>query len=279
MRINGFEQIKAFYSWTFDNQDKQIKPQHISLYLFLLNQNNRANWVEYFKCPYDLAMTGSCIGSKKTYYNCLNDLQDWGLIEYKKGSNNWKAPVIKLEVLKYTSTVPLSEPLPTQVPTLLPTQLGTHKYKLITDNIKLVKENIEKWINDSLDHKQKTVNIPFDEFWDLYGKKKDTKKCREKWAKLKDSERQEIIDTLPAYVSRFKTEGNKYQKNPLTYLNGRCWEDDVELTPQQKPISERMNQSTYFGKWMMINGITDPTAMTREQKIEMLNNYNNDVEI
>ena len=25
MRINGFTQIKAFYSWTFSNQDKRVK--------------------------------------------------------------------------------------------------------------------------------------------------------------------------------------------------------------------------------------------------------------
>ena len=37
----GFEQIKSFYSWVFNNPDK-VKPTHISLYLFLLNQNNRS---------------------------------------------------------------------------------------------------------------------------------------------------------------------------------------------------------------------------------------------
>ena len=145
MRINGFEQIKSFYSWCFDNQDKNIKPQHISLYLFLLNQNNRNNWIEWFKCPYDLAMTGSCIGSKRTYYNCLNDLKEWKLINYKKGVNNWKAPVIKLEVLKRTSTVPQSEPVPIQADTPLP----IHIYKLITSNYVTVVENLERWISET----------------------------------------------------------------------------------------------------------------------------------
>lgn len=145
MRINGFEQIKAFYSWTFSNQEKGIKPQHVSLYLFLLNQNNRNNWVEWFKCPFDLAMTGSCISSKKTYYKCLNDLQDWRLIKYKKGANNWKAPLIKLEVLKDTSTVPQSK----QVVKQLDEQLSTHIYKLITDNYELIEDNLESWINNS----------------------------------------------------------------------------------------------------------------------------------
>jgi len=64
--MNGFEQIKSFYSWVFNNPDK-VRPTHISLYLFLLNQNNRAMWVEWFKCPYDLAMQGACIGNKNNY--------------------------------------------------------------------------------------------------------------------------------------------------------------------------------------------------------------------
>jgi hypothetical protein len=148
MRINGFTQIKAFYSWTFSHQEKQIKPQHISLYLFLLNQNNRNNWIEWFKCPFDLAMTGSCISSKKTYYKCLNELQEWKLIQYQKGSNNWKAPLIKIEVLKDASTVPQSEPQVLQADEPLLTLLPTHIYKLITDNIERVSKHLPQWISN-----------------------------------------------------------------------------------------------------------------------------------
>lgn len=146
-RINGFEQIKAFYSWVFNNADKRVTPQHISLYLFLINQANRNNWVEWFKCPFDLAMTGACIGNKKTYYSCLTNLVEWNLIQYQKGANEWKAPLIKLEVLKSTSsdtaTVPLPEPLPTPQHIPLPTTLPTHIYKLLTNNLKRITDNIE----------------------------------------------------------------------------------------------------------------------------------------
>jgi len=70
-RIDGFKQIESFYEWVFNNPDK-ARPTHISLYLFLWNQGNRSNWVEWFKCPYDLAMHGSCIGNNKTYYKCYD---------------------------------------------------------------------------------------------------------------------------------------------------------------------------------------------------------------
>ncbi len=138
-RINGFDQIKAFYSIVFE-QKYEIRPQHISLYVFLINQNNRNNWVEWFKCPFDLAMAGACIGNKKTYYKCLSDLQDWGLIKYEKGINDYKAPKIKIEVLNCTSTdtstVPQSEPLPIPQPIPQPTPQDTHIYKPITNKPK-----------------------------------------------------------------------------------------------------------------------------------------------
>jgi hypothetical protein len=165
-RINGFCQIKAFYSWLFANQDKGVSSNDISLYMFLINQNNRNNWAEWFKCPFDLAMTGASIGNKKTYYNCLVKLNDLGLIEYKKGVNNWKAPLIKIVILYDELNVPLSEivdvqnststryssvpqhgtqptPLPIPQPTPLPTTQGR-----ININNKQVTENKKQKTNN-----------------------------------------------------------------------------------------------------------------------------------
>jgi len=146
-RINGFDQIKSFYSWLFNNQDKNINTSHVSLYLFLINQNNRSNWVEWFKLPYDLGMAGSCIGSRNTYYKCLKDLQEWKLIEYQKGTNNYKAPIIKLCLFKNEHLieqvpVPQSEPLTEHLPIPLTEPLTEHIYKLLTDNLKLITDNL-----------------------------------------------------------------------------------------------------------------------------------------
>jgi hypothetical protein len=170
--MNGFEQIKSFYSWVFNNPDK-IRPTHISLYLFLLNQNNRAMWVEWFKCPYDLAMQGACIGNKNTYYKCLDELVLYGLIEYKKGINNYKAPLIKLirlydsEPLTEQVSVPQSEPQTVPQTEPLTVLLNKNIYKLITDNYKLINSNNKIVCNflNNLSLNVDNKNIPtFEEF-------------------------------------------------------------------------------------------------------------------
>lgn len=146
MRINGFEQIKQFYSWVFENQGKGVKSHHISLYMFLWNQNNRCNWVEWFKCPYDTGMTGSGINSKHTYYKVLKELAEWGLIEYKPGKNEHSSPLfslVPLEVQKCTSSVPLPTPLPEPLVIPLLAPLQGRVIKQLTDNIQPITDNMD----------------------------------------------------------------------------------------------------------------------------------------
>lgn len=233
-RINGFEQIKAFYSWVFNNAKERVTPQHISLYLFLINQNNRSNWVEWFKVPFDLGMAGACIGNKKTYYSCLNDLVLWELIEYEKGTNEYKAPLIKLVVLKSTShdtaNVPLPEPLLQPQGTTLPIPLPTHIYKLITDNLQLITDNEKEFcdlIKKLNDRKiSVSINIPFNIFWDLYDKKVGNKeKIENKWNKLTNEDRTRIMEYVPKYKNA--TPDKKYRKNPDTFFNQKSWNDEI----------------------------------------------------
>lgn len=74
---------------------------------------------------------------------------------------------------------------------------------------------------------KKSINIPFDLFWDLYDKKVgDKSRCEKKWIKLKDTERQKIIDTLPDWKKRISEK--QFQPYPETYLNQRRWNDEIE---------------------------------------------------
>lgn len=71
----------------------------------------------------------------------------------------------------------------------------------------------------------KEIEEEFDFFWNLYDKKiGDKTKLLKKWAKLKQSEKDKIFETLPKYVA--STE-KKYRKNPETYLNNEAWNDEI----------------------------------------------------
>lgn len=66
----------------------------------------------------------------------------------------------------------------------------------------------------------------FDEFWNTYGKKVDTKKCKDKFDKLTEKEKEQIKSTINDYIN--STPDIQYRKNPLTYLNGKCWMDEIK---------------------------------------------------
>lgn len=218
LRINGFDQIKFFYSIVFE-QRYEIKPQHISLYIFFINQNNRNNWVEWFKCPYDLAMAGSCIGSKKTYYTCLHDLKEWGFIDYEKGTNEWKSPKIKVEVLKctsaYTSSVPQGEPLP--IP--LPIQSSSINLKPITLNLK------------------QEIALPFSEkfktHWEIWKEYK--------WNEHKQNYRS--LESEQAAVNELVEFGNNSEKTCIEIINksmSKTWKNLFKPDKHDAPIKSNV---------------------------------------
>jgi hypothetical protein len=81
--------------------------------------------------------------------------------------------------------------------------------------------------------------LSFEAFWQAYDKKQDRHKSAQRWDALSDADRQAALDALPAYVAA--TPDRKYRKNPLTWLHGRCWQDEevpttrTELTPAPRP--------------------------------------------
>lgn len=78
------------------------------------------------------------------------------------------------------------------------------------------------------------INQEFEKWWQIYNKKRGKSKCMRKWAQMPKKDRRACIEATPRYVASIT---NKvFQKDPLTYLNGRAWEDEVytEFGEQQK---------------------------------------------
>lgn len=93
---------------------------------------------------------------------------------------------------------------------------------------------------------------PFSEFWDVYDKKSDRAACESKWSKLKDGDKELIMQHVSKYVK--DTPDKKYRKNPLTYLNKKTWLDgtqkDVETFPEGYDKDHRPEDG-YWGKdWL-----------------------------
>lgn len=65
----------------------------------------------------------------------------------------------------------------------------------------------------------------FERFWGIYGKSHDKKKCEAKFKKLTKEQKAKIFATLQAYVD--STPDKRFRKNPLTYLTGECWNDEI----------------------------------------------------
>lgn len=78
----------------------------------------------------------------------------------------------------------------------------------------------------------------FEEWWNAYNKKRGRKKAEAKWNKLSLQEKEACMKATPAYVA--STPDVQYRLDPLTYLNGERWNDEIIQRPnyeQQHAIS------------------------------------------
>ena len=93
----------------------------------------------------------------------------------------------------------------------------------------------------------KVTNDRFAEFWDLYGKKTDSSKCKAKFSRLTKTEIELLFEKLPAYIK--STPDKQYRKNPITWLNGKCWNDEIMQNSQAQSVHTFENQNYQSGRF------------------------------
>lgn len=114
------------------------------------------------------------------------------------------------------------------------TSLSDNSESLSSQTVANVAVSVSDSVSDS-------VIYSFDDFWDQYDKKVDRSKCEKKFGKLKPKDKIAIKDTLSVYIQ--STPEVQYRKNPLTYLNGECWKDEVSI--QNKPTERTHNYKLF----------------------------------
>ena len=82
-----------------------------------------------------------------------------------------------------------------------------------------------------------------------YAKSVAKDKCEAKWNALSNKVREQIMEHLPAYVASTPTK--KFRKDPMTYLNGKGWLDDIivdepGINQQAKPSYSSMNVNAKY---------------------------------
>lgn len=95
----------------------------------------------------------------------------------------------------------------------------------LTTNHKPLTTNQEPLTNLKDNVIEKALNVSFDDFWNLYDKKKDRGKCELKWVRMTDEQRELTMQHLPAYVE--STPDKTFRKDPATYLNNKSWENEI----------------------------------------------------
>jgi len=91
---------------------------------------------------------------------------------------------------------------------------------------------------------EKDTIYSFEKFWNDYGKKKEKFKSSKLYSRIPEKERIKIKEHVPQYV--LSTPEIKFRKNPLTYLNGKCWEDEIEVnagTEREQAERERIKRN------------------------------------
>jgi hypothetical protein len=118
--MNSYLLTRLFYGELEKSEEMQrhCTPHHQALFFRLIQIQNQVGWgVKNFDLPTENTMFYSCIGSYKTYKNCLIDLVQWNLITEISGARNqYQARKISLYTQKWTefTAATIAEPVPVQ---------------------------------------------------------------------------------------------------------------------------------------------------------------------
>ena len=227
--MDYFKLTRAFWDFAFENPEK-IKPNHCALYLFIVEHCNRLGWKKKFGLPTEMTKEAIGIRSYNTYIQTLNELVNFGLIELiEKSKNQYSSNIIAISNFDKA----------------LDKALDKAGAKHATKHSESTQQSICS-INKqyTYNNKQYTIEESFDLFWNLYSKKVEFDKCQKKFFKLKENEINKILEVVENYVQ--STPDKKYRKNPLTWLNGKCWNDVFENLNSE--VKRKYEISNAFGK-------------------------------
>lgn len=109
--MNYIQHLNSFFTWV--QNEKKVKPTEICLYLSLFQEWNRLYFPLSFPIDFNQLKKLCKIQSKTTFYQSLNNLEDYGLIRYKNTSHPYQKSQVTLHAFNKDQQVvrDVSEPI------------------------------------------------------------------------------------------------------------------------------------------------------------------------
>lgn len=228
--MNGYDLSRNWFNFRFENPSK-CRSVHTELYLYIVDLWNRLGQKKEFGLP--TSNTIEMLGiSYNTYKKTLDELIAFGFVILVKDSKNQHhSKIVALSNIDKATDKALDKA------TVKAIDKATDK---ATDTIDK-QRTIEQRTIEQIKKEQSLAR--FQKFWDLYDKKHDLPKCKDKFCKLSEQEQNRILEVVCMYVA--KTPDKQFRKNPLTWLNGKCWLDDYSDV-QVKTINPKPERKQFF---------------------------------
>lgn len=156
------------------------------------------------------------------------DLKSWEKTKKSKSDGGKMGNLKRYHPLLYQKVIDNQITMEEAESEILSSRIHSHtetNHRLLEDTIASVAVNVNDNVNVNVNDIKK-LNISFDDFWDLYDKKKGDKgKVQKKWASLSNKEREKAM----AYIPKYKIErpDKIYRKDPIRYLNDKTFNDEI----------------------------------------------------
>jgi hypothetical protein len=190
-------------------------------------------WKKKFGLPMEMAKEAIGIKNYRTYAKTFYDLIEWGFIELiQKSKNQYSSNIIAIVENAKANT---------EANTIAPTKaldkaLQKHSQKqgqsIVGINKQETRNNEQETITQENDPTIEILeNYPFEEFWELYDKKKGNQGAlRFKWQHIDELDKIKIFDHVKKYKA--SQPDKVFRKDPLNYLNDESWKDEVIFKSQ-----------------------------------------------
>lgn len=114
------------------------------------------------------------------------------------------------------------------------------------------------------------ADAAFDDFWNAYDKKVAKPAAEKAWKKIKPND--DLLITILQSARKYvqSTPNKQYRKDPATWLNNQCWNDEIVENIPQKTQTQLNNEALVrslgldkvYGKQNFIEEVQDVAAFT-----------------